>query len=306
MADNPRISVIIPSLNQCRYLERAICSVLDQNYDNLELIVIDGDSQDDSVRTIERYDNAIAYWHSEMDSGPADAINSGLARATGDIIGILHADDLYLPGALDAAADAMSRRGKAQWIVSHVLRIDADDQHLGQLSASAPDAAHWHLFLSQEQGVLPLSASFYQRRLFDRFGGFDATLHYAYDFDFHARLLHKGYQPQVLELVLAAQREHGDSRCARAVVAMGAEQVDTALKHGEHVEMRHRFALWQSCDEKRRIYAIAAAEMGRSDHRRFLWQKLLRHPWWLASARYRESLLRGVLEPIQLPQRKAA
>lgn len=306
MTTSPRISVIIPSLNQGRFIERAICSVLDQGYDNLELIVIDGGSDDGSVGVIKEYDDQLAYWHSEMDAGPAEAINRGITRATGDIVGILHADDIYLPGALDAAADHIIRKDKAGWVVSHVLRIDENDQHLGQQISSRPTAHRWTHFLLQEESLLPLSASFFRRALFDRFGGFDADLQHAYAFDFHARLLYKGRAPKVVDLVLAAQREHSESRSASSVVTAGTEQVEVALRHGEKLPLRDRYALWESCDERRRIYTIAAGEMERSEHRGFLWGRLLRRPWWLASAKYRASLLRGVLEPIELPQRQAA
>jgi len=305
MALSPRISVIIPSLNHAAYLERAICSVLDQGYDHLELIVIDGGSDDGTADILDGYANHLAYVRSAFNAGPADAINHGLTQATGEIVGVLAADDLYLPGALDAAADAMVRRDKADWIVAHTLRIDEHDGHLGQQLSSAPTAAQWHAYLTQEQGVLPMSASFYRRALFDRFGGFDGALQHAYDFDLHARLLWKGREPRVVDAVLAAVREHGRASASRIVTA-GIERVEVALKHGERLAVRERFALWQACDEKRRIYTIAAAEMRRSDARSFLWEKLLRRPWWLASAHYRASLLRGVLEPIQIPRREAA
>jgi len=90
--NTPRISVIIPCLNHGQFIEQAICSVLDQGYDNLELIVLDGGSEDDSVDIISIYEEDLAYWHSEWDSGPAEAINAGLVRSTGQIICIL-ADD---------------------------------------------------------------------------------------------------------------------------------------------------------------------------------------------------------------------
>lgn len=302
----PRISVIIPSLNHEHFIERALCSVLDQGYENLELIVIDGGSDDRTAEILETHRNRLAYCHSAMNAGPADAINQGLTHATGDIVGILHADDLYLPGALDAAADAMVRKGKAEWIVAHVLRIDEDDHHLGQQLSSAPSAHHWSEYLTQEEGVLPLSASFYRRSLFDRFGGFDAALQYAYDFDFHAKLLWKGRQPQVVELVLAAQREHVRGRTLTTVAARGMEFVDVALHHGEKLSIGERFTLWQACDEKRRIYTIASAEMRQDNAKSYLWEKLLRRPWWLASAHYRATLLRGAVDQVEVPQRKAA
>ena len=109
----PRITIVTPSFNQGQYIEAAIRSVLRQEYPNLEYIILDGGSTDESVSVIERYAPYLAHWASAADDGPAQAINRGLARATGDILGWLNADDLYLPGALWAAAEALARQPDA-------------------------------------------------------------------------------------------------------------------------------------------------------------------------------------------------
>ncbi|MDO1448848.1 glycosyltransferase family 2 protein [Rhodocytophaga aerolata] len=96
----PRISIITPSYNQGQYIEQTIQSVLNQNYPNLEYIVIDGGSTDESVKIIKKYERFLTYWISEKDKGQSDAINKGLQKATGDIINWLNADDYYEPTAL--------------------------------------------------------------------------------------------------------------------------------------------------------------------------------------------------------------
>lgn len=96
----PRITIITPSLNQGKFIEETICSVLNQNYPNLEYIIIDGGSTDETVDIIKKYENRIAYWVSEPDKGQSDAINKGLALATGDIFNWLNSDDVYLPDTL--------------------------------------------------------------------------------------------------------------------------------------------------------------------------------------------------------------
>lgn len=101
----PPISIIIPTFQGAKYLEQAIQSVLDQQYSNLELIVMDGASQDETFEIIKRYSSSLAHWESIPDRGQSHAINKGLARATGEIITFLSSDDYYLPGTFADVAE---------------------------------------------------------------------------------------------------------------------------------------------------------------------------------------------------------
>src|SRR4051794_21372097 len=109
----PKITVITPSYNQGEFIERTLRSVLEQGYEPLEYLVVDGGSTDDSVDVIRRYEDRLAWWVSEPDDGQTHALNKALERATGDVIAYINSDDYYLPGALDAAAEALERDPEA-------------------------------------------------------------------------------------------------------------------------------------------------------------------------------------------------
>ena len=291
----PRISVIMPCLNQSNFVERALCSVLDQGYEDLELIVLDGGSTDGSVELICRYEADLAFFKTETDAGPADALNQGLARATGQIVAFLNADDLYLPGALHAAAKAFASPDTA-WAVGQCVRIGPLDQHCGRLGAEAPPSLA--AFLMHDAGVLPWPASFFRRELFTQYGGLDGELQFAFDYEWACRLLAAGLRPALVPQVLAARREYGHSRTAQNLVIKGREYVAAANRYADCLPLAQRYALWRNCDRRQRIYALAEAEVRGREARRFLAPCLLRRPWWMADDSLRHALLHGVDHPL--------
>ena len=101
----PKISIITPSFNQGEFIEETILSVLNQNYPNLEYIIIDGGSTDNTIEIIRKYESKITFWISEKDSGQTEAINKGFARVTGEIVNWLNSDDLLVENALDTIAN---------------------------------------------------------------------------------------------------------------------------------------------------------------------------------------------------------
>jgi glycosyltransferase involved in cell wall biosynthesis len=205
----PKLSIITPSYNQAAFIERTLESVLDQGYENLEYIVVDGGSNDGSAEIIERYSGRLAWWTSEPDDGQTDALNKGLARATGDIVAYINSDDYYLPGAFDAAVDALERSDRL-WTVGACRYVDVNDALQEVWTPSLPRRGRqW--WLLDPWGV-PQAASFWRRELFERFGPFREDMHYVFDTEFELRLAYGGELPELIEQELAVRVVHDEAK----------------------------------------------------------------------------------------------
>ena len=190
----PMISIVTPSLNQGRFLERAMNSVLGQATGNVEYLVVDGGSTDGSVDLIRRYAPRLAWWCSEPDQGQYDALNKGFARSTGEIMAWLNADDLYLPWTLALVSEIFAELPSVQWLTTlspMTVRDDGTPTGLKPLSRMP----HRNAFLRGEfragpgkAGFLMQEATFWRRSLWDKAGGtFDTQFRLAGDFDLWAR-----------------------------------------------------------------------------------------------------------------------
>src|SRR5437868_4069849 len=116
----PRITVVTPTFERTEYLEECIQSVLDQNYPNLEYIICDGGSKNPAlISLLKKYEGRVTWWDSLPDRGHAEAIRRGFDRSTGEIMAWLCSDDYYLPGALQAAAQAFIDRPDADVVYGH-------------------------------------------------------------------------------------------------------------------------------------------------------------------------------------------
>lgn len=181
----PRVSVVVPSFNQARYLPRTIRSLVNQNYPNLEIIVVDGDSTDGTLSVLRDLSPHLAYWVSEPDGGQSDALNKGFMRATGEIFGWMNADDLYLPGAVARAASLLSARPDVDLVFGDHVEIDEADQVLQRVfsfPASRGQLAYEGFFANAQ-------SMFWRSDLHRRAGPFDVGLHRTMDYDMMLRFV---------------------------------------------------------------------------------------------------------------------
>lgn len=213
----PKLSIITPSLNQGAFIERTMRSVLDQGYEDLEYVVVDGGSSDDSVEIIKRFEDRLAWWVSEPDEGQTDALNKGLERTSGDIVAYINSDDYYLPGAFDAAMAAFEN-GDPLWIAGAARFVDVEDRLIEVWSPTAPadcegliGGRHW--WMLAPWGT-PQPSTFWRRAAFDRFGEFRRDMHYAFDTEFMLRLAYAGAMPTLIEDELSVRVVHDDAKSA--------------------------------------------------------------------------------------------
>jgi glycosyltransferase involved in cell wall biosynthesis len=220
-AQRPRISIVTPSFNQGKYLEATIRSVLDQNYPNLDYVIIDGGSTDGSMDIIRRYADRLSYWVSEPDGGQYAALNKGFAHTTGEIMAWLNSDDMYLPWTLDVVARAFDADPTIDWLTTAFpMMWDTDGALIrcNSYSFTSRDVLRGGCLPARPwrgRGCIQQESTFWTRRLWVQAGGRLATeLAYAGDFELWTRFARHA-ELRTIRLPLAGFRMHDEQKtCA--------------------------------------------------------------------------------------------
>lgn len=218
-SSTPRISIVTPSFNQGKYIEKTIKSVIGQGYPNLEYIVIDGASNDNSTDIIRKYEKQLQYWCSESDEGQYDAINKGFARSSGDIMAWLNADDMYLPWTFKIVSEIFSMFPEVSWITSllpaHWNNEDALVFVETKKGFNRSQFYRGHYIghpRHYNSGFIQQEATFWRRSLWEKAGGkIAAEYKLAGDFELWARF-YKQADLYGVQCVLAGFRVHRDQR----------------------------------------------------------------------------------------------
>lgn len=199
-----KFSIVTVSFNQARYLEATILSVLNQDYDDVEYIVVDPGSTDGSRDIIERYRDRITRIVYQTDSGAAEGLNNGFAQATGEVYGFINSDDLMLPGALRAAADKFRADPEVDLIIGHTHIIDADGRWVRHSYSDRFDPRAF----AYQACVICQQSTFFRAELFGQSRGFNPGNKIAWDAELFLDMLETARKPVLVDAFLSAFRMH--------------------------------------------------------------------------------------------------
>ncbi|NOR23114.1 MAG: glycosyltransferase [Desulforhopalus sp.] len=220
----PTISIVTPSYNQGQFIEETIRSILLQGYPNLEYIISDGGSTDDTVEVIKKYEPWLTYWASEPDRGQSHAINKGLKRVSGEVIAYLNSDDIYLSGTVQRALSYMTDQKEVDLVYGDCCVINDESQ-----TVSVWRSRPFDLLVELCQNFIYQPTVFMKRKVLEVIGFFDEELHHTMDVDYWLRAatqMRFGYLPSEL----AGFRITEGSKTGTSLLPFAAERERTLEK----------------------------------------------------------------------------
>jgi len=211
------VAIVTPSYNQAPYLEQTIQSVLGQDYPRIEYLVIDGGPTDGSVEIIKKYADRLAYWVSEKDSGQAEAINKGFARAKGDILGWLNSDDYYFLNTISVAVRCFEQNPDVVMVYGDMMAVDGNGKTINILKYKQLTLEDLLCFQ-----IIGQPSVFFRRTAFEKVGPVEPTFHFMLDHHLWIRLARQGrilHVPQVW----SAARYHAEAKNRARAAEFGRE-----------------------------------------------------------------------------------
>jgi glycosyltransferase involved in cell wall biosynthesis len=253
--------------------------VLEQGYPDLEYVIVDGGSTDQTLDIVRRYEGELTWWVSEPDRGQTDAINKGIRRTSGEIVAYVNSDDYYLPGAFETAISALEANANVRWVAGAAIDVDEHDRPLemgvygnepGVFPAEPPWAwdrlikgRHWWML---HPWCVPQPSTFWRRELFDTYGLFREDMHYAFDAEFMLRCAYDGALPLCLPDKLSARVTHP-----------GQKSSDISLWEPEKSKMIELYKPALTPGERRRLAVVRALRaVGFYEIKPRVWHPLLR------------------------------
>jgi len=303
-ADNlPLVSLVTPSYNQGQFLEATLRSVLAQDYPAIEYLVMDGGSTDDSPQIIARYAGRLAYWESQPDRGQAHAINKGLQRARGEILGWLNSDDVLLPDTVSRVVQAFAQHPEVDVVYGRLERINAAGEPVPTplLPKDRLTMGRAHVI---GECIVNQPGAFWRRRIMQPVGWLDEGLRYNLDYEYWIRMALAGAAFLRLPAVVARFRLSAGSKTVGQTAAMAIEQLQVLEQVLERPDLPARLGLppAQVHRQARRAWAVIGLhavygyiKLGRwSEAAGWLWRALRSDPSALFQRRWFDLALAGL------------
>ena len=251
----PKITVVTPNYNQAAFLEQAICSVINQQYPNLEYIIIDGGSTDASVEIIKKYQDNIHYWISEKDKGMYDAINKGFSRSTGKIMCWINSDDVLWDGALMYVGNLLSLNPDIKWLQGWPTVIDEEGKIIFQRK---PVYSRFYFYLKRYErtfSFIQQESTFWTRETWEKAGGvINREYTIAGDFDLWMRFF-RTEKLYCTKVRLAAFRKRKGQQSGNADLYLKEAALSVA-DNRKKLPLRHLFLLWMLKKLEKIIYQL--------------------------------------------------
>ncbi|MGA2536511.1 MAG: glycosyltransferase family 2 protein [Terracidiphilus sp.] len=207
----PKISVVVPSLNQSNYLEATLLSILDQSYPDLELIVIDGGSTDGSSEIVRKYAKQIKFWCSEPDGGQTQGLIKGFSRTTGEIQCFLNSDDLFEPGVLLEVGQYFLKHPGVDAVYGNALWVDFE----GKPIRPQKEIPFNRFIFLYTYNYIPGMSMFWRRAIYNQAGGLNPAFQLAFDADLWMRVSDCGGRIKHTARQWSRMRRYPDQKTVR-------------------------------------------------------------------------------------------
>ena len=235
-ASAPVISIVTPSYNQGGFIERTIKSIISQGYANLEYIIQDGASTDETMQVVAKYRKHLKHAESVKDSGQTQAINLGFRHASGEIMAYLNSDDLLLPGSLNYVASYFNKHPEVDVVYGHRVIIDEYDQEVGRwvMPPHNNEVLSWADYIPQE-------TLFWRRSIWEKAGGtMDESFRFAMDWDLILRLREAKAKFVRLPRYLGAFRIHPHQKTSAQIAEIGNQEMNRLRERSNGRQVSHQ------------------------------------------------------------------
>ncbi|MFA5329308.1 MAG: glycosyltransferase family 2 protein [Prolixibacteraceae bacterium] len=232
LQSTPLFSIVIANFNHGKFLEEAINSVLTQNEQDFELIIVDGGSTDNSLQIIEKYSNRISWWVSEKDNGQSDAFNKGFSKAIGQFFFWLNADDLLMPKSLEYAKNEINKYPNQLWFAANTIYFS--EHGIIKKCVRGPN---WRNFLLSNSPIYVYGpTSIFHRNIFETVGCFDVNLNYTMDSELWLRFKIKGFRFRRIHRYFWGFRIHENSKTSHT---LSSKPNNVYLQEQEYIYNKH-------------------------------------------------------------------